>query len=38
LDEIKEWALAGDERRRIILRNASQRKQEYQAAAPDWRG
>jgi predicted Fe-S protein YdhL (DUF1289 family) len=38
LDEIKEWALADDERRRMILENARQRKQEYQAAGADWPG
>lgn len=30
LDEIKEWGLADNHRRRIILRNAAQRKQAQQ--------
>jgi predicted Fe-S protein YdhL (DUF1289 family) len=30
LDEIKEWAAADDLRRRVILLNASQRRQAYQ--------
>lgn len=27
LDEIKEWSIADDDRRRVILRNAAQRRE-----------
>jgi predicted Fe-S protein YdhL (DUF1289 family) len=30
LDEIKEWGIVGDHRRRIILQNAKRRSEAYQ--------
>jgi predicted Fe-S protein YdhL (DUF1289 family) len=30
LEEIKEWGMVDDQRRRIILQNAKQRKEAYQ--------
>ena len=35
LDEIKEWGLVDDERRREILQNAEQRRAAYQMAAEE---
>jgi predicted Fe-S protein YdhL (DUF1289 family) len=34
LEEIKEWGVAGHDRRRIILQNAERRKEAYQV--PEW--
>ena len=34
LDEIKEWGVADQDRRRLILRNAERRKEAYRL--PDW--
>jgi predicted Fe-S protein YdhL (DUF1289 family) len=34
LDEIKEWGLADAQRRRMILQNAKQRREEYQLQTP----
>jgi predicted Fe-S protein YdhL (DUF1289 family) len=33
LDEIKEWSIVDDHRRRVILQNARQRRDAYQIAA-----
>jgi predicted Fe-S protein YdhL (DUF1289 family) len=33
MEEIKEWGLVGDERRRAILRNAERRREDYQKTA-----
>lgn len=37
LEEIKEWGLVDDQRRRSILRNARQRKLAYQVPDGLWR-
>jgi hypothetical protein len=37
LDEIKEWGIADDRRRRIILKNAQQRREAGQGLPPTWR-
>lgn len=34
MEEIKEWGLVGDERRRDILRNAERRREDYQKLTP----
>jgi predicted Fe-S protein YdhL (DUF1289 family) len=33
LEEIKEWSVVDDHRRRIILQNAKQRREAYRIAA-----
>jgi uncharacterized protein len=35
LDEIKEWSVVDDHRRRVILQNAEQRREAYQATYGD---
>jgi predicted Fe-S protein YdhL (DUF1289 family) len=35
LDEIKEWGLADDQRRAIILQNAALRREHYRLATED---